>query len=49
MLVELGDPAAFAGALRQIMTEPALRDLLSAGATSEREDRKSTRLNSSHT
>jgi glycosyltransferase involved in cell wall biosynthesis len=37
MLVEPGDPAAFAGALRQIMTEPALRDLLSAGATSERE------------
>ena len=37
MLVEPGDPAALAGALRQIMTEPALRDLLCAGATSERE------------
>jgi glycosyltransferase involved in cell wall biosynthesis len=37
MLVEPGDPAAFAGALRQIMTEQALRDLLSAGAASERE------------
>ena len=37
MLVEPGDPAAFAGALRQIMTEPALRDLLCAGAASERE------------
>ena len=37
MLVEPGDPAALAGALRQIMTEPALRDLLCAGAASERE------------
>lgn len=37
MLVEPGDPAAFAGALRQVMTEPALRDLLCAGAASERE------------
>jgi glycosyltransferase involved in cell wall biosynthesis len=37
MLVEPGDPAAFAGALRQVMAEPSLRDLLSAGATSERE------------
>jgi glycosyltransferase involved in cell wall biosynthesis len=37
MLVDPGDPAALAGALRQIMTEPALRDLLSAGAASERE------------
>jgi glycosyltransferase involved in cell wall biosynthesis len=37
MLVEPGDAAAFAGALRQIMTEPALRDLLCAGAASERE------------
>jgi glycosyltransferase involved in cell wall biosynthesis len=37
MLVDPGDAAAFAGALRQIMTEPALRDLLSAGAASERE------------
>ncbi len=37
LLVEPGDPAALAGALRQIMTEPALRDLLCAGAASERE------------
>jgi glycosyltransferase involved in cell wall biosynthesis len=37
ILVEPGDPAALAGALRQIMTEPALRDLLCAGAASERE------------
>ena len=37
MLVEPGDPAAFAGAVRQVMTEPSLRDLLAAGATSERE------------
>jgi glycosyltransferase involved in cell wall biosynthesis len=37
MLVEPGDPAALAGALRQLMTEPTLRDLLAAGATSERE------------
>jgi glycosyltransferase involved in cell wall biosynthesis len=37
MLVEPGDPAALAGALRQIMTDPPLRDLLSAGAASERE------------
>jgi glycosyltransferase involved in cell wall biosynthesis len=37
MLVEPGDAAAFAGAIRQIMTEPALRDLLCAGAASERE------------
>lgn len=37
MLVEPGDPAALAGALRQIMTEPSLRDLLCAGAASERE------------
>lgn len=37
MLVEPGDCAAFAGALRQIMSEPSLRDLLCAGAASERE------------
>jgi glycosyltransferase involved in cell wall biosynthesis len=37
MLVEPGDPGALAGALRQVMTEPSLRDLLAAGATSERE------------
>jgi glycosyltransferase involved in cell wall biosynthesis len=37
MLVDPGDPAALGGALRQIMTEQALRDLLAAGATSERE------------
>jgi glycosyltransferase involved in cell wall biosynthesis len=37
MLVEPGDPAALAGALRQVMTETSLRDLLAAGATSERE------------
>jgi glycosyltransferase involved in cell wall biosynthesis len=37
MLVEPGDPGALAGALRQVMTEPTLRDLLAAGATSERE------------
>jgi glycosyltransferase involved in cell wall biosynthesis len=36
LLVEPGDPAALAGALRQIMTDPALRDLLTAGAVSER-------------
>jgi glycosyltransferase involved in cell wall biosynthesis len=37
MLVEPGDPAALAGGLRQIMTDSPLRDLLSAGAASERE------------
>jgi glycosyltransferase involved in cell wall biosynthesis len=37
MLVEPGDAAAFAAGLRQIMTEPTLRDLLCAGAASERE------------
>jgi hypothetical protein len=37
MLVDPGVPAALGGALRQIMTEQALRDLLAAGATSERE------------
>ena len=36
LLVEPGDPAALAGALRQIMTDPSLRDLLTAGAVSER-------------
>jgi glycosyltransferase involved in cell wall biosynthesis len=37
MLVAPGDPAALAGALRQVMSEPSLRDLLAAGAASERE------------
>ena len=37
MLVEPGDPAALAGALRQVMTEPSLRDLLAAGAATERD------------
>jgi glycosyltransferase involved in cell wall biosynthesis len=36
LLVEPGDPAALAVALRQIMTDPSLRDLLTAGAVSER-------------
>lgn len=36
ILVEPGDPAALAGALRQVMTEQSLRDLLAAGAASER-------------
>jgi glycosyltransferase involved in cell wall biosynthesis len=36
-LVEPGDPAAFADALRQLMTDPTLRDLLAAGAVGERE------------
>ncbi len=37
MLVAPGDPAALAGALRQVMTEQSLRDLLAAGAATERE------------
>ncbi len=36
MLVDPGDAAALAGALRQIMTEQTLRDLLAAGAATER-------------
>jgi glycosyltransferase involved in cell wall biosynthesis len=37
ILVDPGDPAALAGALRQVMTEPSLRDLLAAGAAAERD------------
>ena len=37
ILVEPGDPAALAGALRQVLTAPSLRDLLAAGAAKERD------------